>query len=238
MTNILTIRQTLTNSGAAAAERQLALIGDNQGDDQLAILIQEFTPNEVSKFLSEGDYTKPSVVAHHITPAQVLGALQRLGAKWGNLRGVETETLLPLKEQLSDFMLSALLHGNEATSKELIETILDDSLAEDVLVAIALFEPGCPEFLKEKDWATSQQGTWQELYMRIRDILPAAFTRLSKEVTSLFGKTEDEDDEDKVSQKADRFLKRTLQALVDKADKLGEGTTPAAKKAKTLFEDY
>ncbi len=236
--NTLAIRQTLANAGPRKAELQLALLGDNQGDDQVAIIVSELTHAEVSQLLAEGDYTKPSIVAHHLTPEQLLGALQRLGAKWGNLRGAETETLLPLKEQIGDFMLSALLHGNEKAQKELIEIILDDSLAEDVLVAIALFEPGCPEFLKEKDWGTVQHGTWQELYMRIRELSPPAFTRLSKEVTSLF-ETEDDREEDNdndeeeapMPRKAERFLRRTLTALVKKADDLGDAV-PADKKAK------
>ncbi len=240
--NTLAIRQTLANLGPRKAELQLALLGDNQGDEQLAVIVSELTHAEVSQLLAEGDYTKPSVVAHHLTPAQLLGALHRLGAKWGNLRGTETETLLPLKEQVGDFMLSALLHGNEKTRHELMEVILEDTLAEDVLVAIALFEPGCPEFLTEKDWATAQHGTWQELYMTIRDMRRAAFDRLSKEVTDLFEKTDDrdddnEDEEAEMPRKAEKFLRRTLQALVKKADDLGDAV-PAEKKAKPLFEDF
>lgn len=238
--NTLAIRQTLANLGPRKAELELALVGDNQGDDQVAVIVKELTHAEVSQLLAEGDYTKPSVVAHHLTPEQLLGALQRLGAKWGNLRGVETETLLPLKEQVSDFMLSALLHGNENIHKDLIEIILNDTLAEDVLVAIALFEPGCPEFLIEKDWATAQLGTWQELYMRIRDILPTAFQRLSKEVTALYKNADDkegEEEETPMPRKAERFLRRTLQALVTKADELGDAT-PTVNKAKAIFEDF
>lgn len=238
--NTLAIRQTLANLGPRKAELELALIGDNQGDDQVALIVKELTHAEVSQLLAEGDYTKPSVVAHHLTPEQLLGALQRLGAKWGNLRGVETETLLPLKEQVSDFMLSALLHGNESIHKDLIQIILNDTLAEDVLVSIALFEPGCPEFLVEKDWSTAQLGTWQELYMQIREILPAAFQRLSKEVTALYPKVDDkegEEEETPMPRKAESFLRRTLQALVTKADELGDAT-PAVKKAKAIFEDF
>jgi hypothetical protein len=94
----------------------------------------------------------------------------------------------------------------------------------------------------EKDWATAQHGTWQELYMSIRDLRLSAFDRLSKEVTELFEKNDDRDDdndeeETEMPRKAERFLRRTLQALVKKAEDLGDAV-PEAKKAKTLFEDF
>ncbi len=78
--------------------------------------------------------------------------------------------------------------------------------------------------------------------MTIREMRRAAFERLSKEVTELFEKEDDRDDENEdeeteMPRKAERFLRRTLQALVKKADDLGDAV-PAEKKAKPLFEDF
>ena len=238
--NILAIRQALNNSGPQAAERQLALLGDNQGDDQLAVLVRDLSAGEVSQLLAEGDYTKPSVVAHHITPQQFLGALHRLGARWGSVKGAELSALLSIKELVSDFVLSALLHGYDENLPKLIKAVLEDNLAEDVLVMIALFESGCPEFLHERDWSTAQTGTWQELYLKVKDAHEPSFTLLRGEVLGLFGDEvdgdEEKDDAEGGSKKATRFLQRTLQALANKAAELGE-TSPKSKKTEEIFED-
>ncbi len=237
--DLLAIRQALTNGGPQAAERQLAILGNNHGDDQLALLVRELRPAEVTQLLAEGDYTKPSVVAHFITAEQFVGALHRLGAKWGSLKGVEISVLIPIKEQVSDFMLSTLLHGDDAGQKKFLEAVLDDSIVEDVLVMMPLYEPGCPEFLAERDWATAQVGTWQELYMRIRDLVPTSFDSLRSEVLSLFSEAasvdDDEEREGMSNKRADKFLTRALQSLANRSSELSDAK-PIEKKDE-IFED-
>ncbi len=237
--NALAIRETLSHSGPRAAERQLAKISNDQGDDQLSLIVAELTPGEVAMLLGEGDYTKPSTVTPFVTAAQFLGALERFGAKWGKLNKTSTESLLELKSQLSDFVLPVLLHAEGEHKKSLIREIVEDNLGEDVLVAIPLFEPGCPEFLREFDLREVQHGTWQELYADLQTQDPAIFKSLSKQVTGLFGTEEDNmDDEEETKEAAPavRFLKRTLQSLSDKAAKLVE-KSPDQKKSEDVFED-
>ncbi len=238
------IRHTLTNNGVNAAERQLALVGDNHGDEQLAILVQEMTPAEVSQFLSESDYTKPSVVAHHVTPDQFIGAIHRIGSRWGTLRGADEDTLGTVRSQLSDFILSALLHGEDGPREELFAAILEDALAQDALATIAIGEPGCPDFLLEQDWAVTQPGTWQEAYAFLHEKFPVPFGHLRQEVIALFkDRSEDEDedkpDEDKwtVPVKARKFVRRTLQSLVSRAEEVS-GVEPTVKPSGGIFDNY
>jgi hypothetical protein len=208
--NILAIRQALNNSGPQAAERQLALLGDNQGDEQLAVLVRDLSPGEVSQLLAEGDYTKPSVVAHHITPQQFLGALHRLGARWGSVKAAQLSALLSIKEQVSDFVLSALLHGHEDNLPKLIKTVLEDNLAEDV-------------YLKVKE-------AHEPAFNLLRGEVLGLFGN------EIDGDEEKEDNEEEVNKKAQRFLQRTLQALANKAAELGEAS-PKSKKTEEIFED-
>ncbi len=238
--NALAIRETLSHAGPRAAERQLAKISNDQGDEQLSLIVAELTPGEVAMLLGEGDYTKPSTVTPFVTAAQFLGALERFGAKWGKLNKTSTESLLELKSQLADFVLPVLLHAEGEHKKDLIRQIAEDNLGEDVLVAIPLFETGCPEFLKDFDLREVQHGTWQELYADLQAQDPVLFKSLSNQVVRLFGATEedsmDDDEEIKEAAPAVRFLKRTLQALSDKAAKLVQ-RSPDQKKSEDVFED-
>ncbi len=65
--NILTIRETLKAGSPQSAERQLAQIAHDQGDDTLALLVADLTPGEITSFLEEGDYSKPSEVTQFLT---------------------------------------------------------------------------------------------------------------------------------------------------------------------------
>ena len=240
--NLPAIREVLNNNGIHAAEKQLALVGDNQGDEQLAIMVQEMPPAEVSQFLSESDYTKPSVVAHHVTAEQFIGAIHRIGSRWGSLRGADEESLGTLKSQLSDFILSALLHGEDGPREDLFAAIMEDSLAQDALAVIAIGEPGCPDFLQERDWGVTQVGTWQEAYAFLHEKFPTQFDLLRKEVVSLFEdvpEVDDAPDEDKRVNptKARKFVRRTLQSLVSRAEEVS-GAEPAVKPKGGVFDLY
>jgi hypothetical protein len=209
----LTIQNTIKSIGAEAAEMQLALVGEHVGDAELALVVEELDPNEIALIVGEGDYTKPSIAASFITPRQFIGALEHFGARWGSLEGTNINVLYRLKQQLADFVLSVILHSGVKNHKKLILALAHNRLGRDVLTILPFREHGCPEFLEEFDERAFQKGTWQELFVQMRDVSFDAFTSQQRKVRSLYRKH----DEHGISVVADRFLERTMHALVEKA---------------------
>jgi hypothetical protein len=221
--NILTVRETLKAGSPHNAERQLAQIAHDQGDDAIALLVADLTPGEVASFLEEGDYSKPSEVTQFLTQEQFMEALARFGAKWGKISKSDgRELLLRLKEEVATFILPTLLHREDRT---FIKAMLEDTLGEDIIVALPLYETGYLEFLREFDSGMAQKGTWQELYAVIQEMEPRTFAALRKHVYELSDdRSKDEDEEDEADHKSEgvKFLRRTLQRLSDQAAKHAE----------------
>jgi len=219
--NILSIRETLKAGSPHNAERQLARIAHDHGDETLALLVADLTPGEVASFLEEGDYSKPSEVTQFLTVEQFMEALARFGAKWGKIsKNDGRELLLRLKEDVATFILPTLLHREDHL---FIKAMLEDTLGEDIIVALPLYETGYLDFLREFDSGMAQKGTWQELYAVIQEMDPKIFKALRKHVYELSDHQADEDDEqdENADLKTDgvKFLRRTLQRLSDQASK-------------------
>jgi hypothetical protein len=223
--NILTVRETLKAGSPHNAERQLAQIAHDQGDDTLALIVADLTPGEVASFLEEGDYSKPSEITPFLTTEQFMEALARFGAKWGKISKSDgRELLLRLKEDVATFILPTLLHREDHL---FIKAMLEDTLGEDIIVMLPLYETGYLEFLREFESGMVQKGTWQELYAVIQEMDPKTFKALRKHVYELSDNpsTDDEDeDEEKEDLKTEgvKFLRRTLQRLSDQAAKHAE----------------
>src|SRR6202050_1015943 len=110
--NILTIRETLKAGSPHNAERQLAQIAHDQGDETVALLVADLTPGEVASFLEEGDYSKRSEVTQFLTQEQFMEALARFGARGGKISKSDgRELLLRLKEDVVTFILTRLLQS-------------------------------------------------------------------------------------------------------------------------------
>jgi len=227
--NALALRATLKSTGAKAAESQLAIIGNELGDNQLALVVADLSPGEIGLFLENADYTKPSLVTPFVSPEQLIGALERVGAKWGDLRGSSPNALISLKQEVSDLLFPVLLQGEPAQRSKLLKAVLKNSLVEDLIVSLPLFEHGCPEFLADFEANHIQHGTWQELYADIHTLDEPSFNRLRNEILSLFPRKEGEESDDEESdpaenRKAVQQLQRTLQALANRAAKLVESS--------------
>jgi hypothetical protein len=218
--SILAIREILTSGSPHKAERQLAQIAHDQGDNTLALIVADLTPGEVASFLEEGDYTKPSEVVPHLTKEQFMGAVDRFGSKWGKLtKNDSREILLRLKEEVAEFILPSLLFREDHL---FIKAMLDDTLGEDILVILPLYEVGYVEILRDFEAGMTQKGSWQELYAIIEEMDPKAFASLKGQVLALADKVvrdEDEDDEPKANSEGMKFLRGTLQQLSNRAAK-------------------
>ena len=236
--NILTIRETLKAGSPHNAERQLAQIAHDQGDETVALLVADLTPGEVASFLEEGDYSKPSEVTQFLTQEQFMEALARFGARWGKISKSDgRELLLRLKEDVATFILPTLLHRED---RLFIRAMLDDTLGEDIIVALPLYETGYLEFLREFDASMAQKGTWQELYAIIQEMEPKTFSSLRKHVYELSDHPSADDDDEEQDENANlktegvKFLRRTLQRLSDQATKHAE-TSPESEETEDVF---
>ena len=229
--NILTVRETLKAGSPHHAERQLAQIAHDQGDAAIALLVADLTPGEVASFLEEGDYSKPSEVTQFLTQEQFMEALARFGARWGKISKSDgRELLLRLKEEVAAFILPTLLHRED---RDFVKAMLEDTLGEDIIVALPLYETGYLEFLREFDSGMAQKGTWQELYAVIQEMEPKTFKALRKHVYELSDdvskedEDQDEEEDKNLHTEGVKFLRRTLQRLSDQAAKhaeMGAGT--------------
>ena len=63
----LAVREAL-QQGAVAAEKQLATIGNDHGDAQLALIVGDLSIPEIIVMSDEYDMTKPSLISAFITP--------------------------------------------------------------------------------------------------------------------------------------------------------------------------
>ncbi len=236
--NILTIRETLKAGSPHNAERQLAQIAHDQGDETVALLVADLTPGEVASFLEEGDYSKPSEVTQFLTKEQFMEALARFGARWGKIsKNDGRELLLRLKEDVATFILPTLLHRED---RLFIKAMLDDTLGEDIIVALPLYETNYLEFLREFDSSMAQKGTWQELYAVIQEMEPKTFRSLRKHVYELSDNPSASEDDEEQDENADlktegvKFLRRTLQRLSDQAAKHAE-TNQEVEESEDVF---
>ena len=227
----LAISQTLQNSGPQAAERQLTIIGHEAGDDQLALIVQALLPGEVAAIVGEGDYTKPSIASHFVTPEQFLGALERFGARWGRLEGkILGDQVSQMSQEVADFVFSVILTGDESHRYALVTALLADTLGKDVLILVAVDEVGCPEFLQGDvfDVGMAEKGTWQELYVEIEHIDRRGLLMLKTEILALYSK--DFDSESGKEHPSWRFINRTLKTMSRKAaEHVGQEKTAEAK---------
>ncbi len=233
----LAIRQTLQQSGPLAAENQLTVIGHQAGDEQLALIVQALLPGEVAAIVGEGDYTKPSIAGHFVTPEQFLGALERFGARWGRLEGnIRGDMVSQMSQEVADFVFSVILTGDEGHRHSLMNALLADPLGKDVLILVAVDEVGCPEFLEDDvlDIGMAEKGTWQELYVEIEHIDRHGLLSLKKEIMALYPR--DFDSESGKDHPSRRFITRTLKTMSRMAAKHVGQEKPAEAKAE-VFSD-
>jgi hypothetical protein len=218
------ITQTLSVYGPATAERSLAVIGNKAGDEELAILVQSLEVGDISALIGEGDYTKPSIVVPFITPQQFIGALERLGTKWGECRGVISDIkLAEMHEDVTDFLTSVILTNDERQKRTMLETLYLREIGKDLLVSIAVNEVGCLEFFNSDehrpggvDVARVEVGTWQEIFVELQATNPDFFANVRRIIFSLHADERKNPDEAVVK----RYVSNTYRQLIRRAKAL------------------
>lgn len=185
MNNTLALRSAL-QSGAGAAETQLALIAENAGDEQLAIVMADFNAAEIAAMVGDADMTKPSLAHSFVTPEQFIGAFCRIGARWGEVQ--PSVNYSPLQQQMEDFICPMILASDDAVRRAtMLAALIEHELGTETLLFMALDHKETPNILAYPHGFTFTRGTWQELFALTSEHHPVEFfeiTGMAKEVYS------------------------------------------------------
>lgn len=179
----LAVRAAL-NEGAGAAEKQLALIAGNQGDDQLALVVAELTAPEIVTLVGESDMTKSSLVSAFATPEQFIAVLTRKLDAWSSYYGSmslnELANSLPgLQDQLEDFLCPMIFAAETPDrEKEIFDVLIDFKIGPELILLTGVGRKDFDEVFVLAGKFPSSTGTWQSLFTGLQQRDPAEYKEL------------------------------------------------------------
>jgi hypothetical protein len=211
----LTIKETLSNDGnARAAVKQIHTLAVREGDEQVAILVAQLSPSEITPILEESDYTLPSNILPHISKAQFMGSYMSYPSRWGT--NINTADTAQLRAEFIEFLIPLLLlHPN---SDGFIKELTKDPLDQKMLLAIALGDYQTETFLTETTHIP-EHGTWQEIYAKL-EVIDNQLYEAHKEKLLKIGCNQ---------QKQESLIKSTFEALAKRANKYYKQPTEPTK---------
>lgn len=179
----LAVRAAL-NEGAGAAEKQLALIAGNQGDDQLALVVAELSAPEIVTIVGESDMTKSSLVSAFATPEQFVEVLARKLDGWSSYYGSmslgELANSLPgLQNDLEDF-LCPMIFAAETPEREkvIFEALIDFKIGPELILLAGVGRKDFEEIFVLKERFAATPGTWQSLFTGLQQRDPEEYKTL------------------------------------------------------------
>lgn len=179
----LAVRAALSE-GAGAAEKQLALIAGNQGDDQLALVVAELTAPEIVTIVGESDMTKSSLVSAFATPEQFIAVLTRKLDAWSSYYGSMTlgelaNSLPGLQDQLEDFLCPMIFAAESADrEKAIFEALIDFKIGPELILLTGVGRKDFEEVFVLKENFPSSIGTWQSLFTGLQQRDPEEYRTL------------------------------------------------------------
>ena len=179
----LAVRAAL-NEGAGAAEKQLALIAGNQGDDQLALVVAELTAPEIVTIVGESDMTKSSLVSAFATPEQFIAVLIRKLDAWSSYYGSmslnELANSLPgLQDQLEDFLCPMIFAAESPDrEKEIFDALIDFNIGAELILLAGVGRKDFDEVFVLPGKFPSSTGTWQSLFTGLQQRDPVEYKAL------------------------------------------------------------
>lgn len=167
-TALALVRQAF-NESPQSAERQLAVIGNTQGDEALTLVAQELLPAEVFALAREGDPAKHSLAQAFVTPEQLTQAFSYFGSKY---RGPTNE----VARDLLDFLHPFFFEGEMRRRRDMVGGFLEHDLSIRALCALCVGNHGFLEFFsRDRFEALKGEEGWQELILFVREVNPRAF---------------------------------------------------------------
>lgn len=186
----LAVRAALSE-GAGAAEKQLALIAGNQGDDQLALVVAELSAPEIVTIVGESDMTKSSLVSAFATPEQFIAVLTRKLDAWSSYYGPMSlnelaNSLTGLQDQLEDFLCPMIFAAENAEREnEIFETLIDFKIGAELILLTGVGRKDFEEIFVLKENFPAVPGTWQSLFTGLQQRDPAEYQALQAHYNQL-----------------------------------------------------
>jgi len=176
----LAVREAL-QQGAGAAEKQLTTIGNDYGDDQLAIIVGDLTIPEIIVMSDEYDMTKPSLISAFITPEQFTSALDRKAEEWGGLYGPISQedleaALYELQENVEGFLCPIVYSSDDSDREyEMLSTLFDHPHGIRLVLVSCVGRKDFHEMIESPTDRQPGHGTWQGLLTSLRQLRPKEF---------------------------------------------------------------
>ena len=187
--NTLTLRTAL-QSGAGAAETQMALIAENVGDTQLQAIVADFHPAEIAVMVSDADMTKPSLAHAFINEEQFIGAFSRLGSRWGEVQ--TTVDYVSFQRAVEDFLCPMILSSDEPVRRDaMLAAFIRHELGTETLLFMAVGHKETQALLEYPHGYPITRGTWQELLALTYDKHPVEFHEIAGMARDLYHGGED-----------------------------------------------
>ena len=175
--NTLSLRIAL-QSGAGAAETQLAIIAENAGDSHLQAVVADFKPAEIAVMVSDADMTKPSLAHSFITEEQFMGAFSRLGSRWGEVQ--TSVDYVSFQRDVEDFLCPMILASDDPVRRtEMLAALVHHELGTETLLFMAVGHKEGQALLAHPHGFPITRGTWQELLVLTYEKHPAQFHEIA-----------------------------------------------------------
>ncbi len=183
----LAVRAAL-ETGAGAAESQLALIASDAGDSQLQLVVETLTAAELNVIVADADMSKPSVAHAFITPAQFIEAFDRLGSRWASFDVVESHgDYAEIQRDVEDFLCPMVLStGDPVRAKLMITALFDHPLGGEAVLFAALEKKDYFEFMTAPGDYPITRGTWQELLSATREHYPSGYAEIAEHARAIY----------------------------------------------------
>ena len=176
-THTLAVRIAL-QSGAGAADTQLALIAEGAGDAYLQTVVADFKPAEIAVMVSDADMTKPSLAHAFINEEQFIGAFSRLGSRWGEVQ--TSVDYVSFQRDVEDFLCPMILSSDDPVRRAaMLAALIHHELGTEALLFMALGHKELEAFLAHPHGFPIARGTWQELISLTYDKHPTEFHEIA-----------------------------------------------------------
>ena len=156
------LSMTLQYDGPKGAEKHLLAIANERGDAELAVLVPQIPAHDLLRMINEGDYTKPSTAAPHVTADQFIEMLERTMASWGG--NVASSEYYRILDNFHHFLVSIFLTGvSPQQGAELFNALVEHEVGADIPALIAFGGKDTEAFFDDTGSPDFQRGTWQEV---------------------------------------------------------------------------
>ena len=175
--------RTALYQNPGAAEKQLAVIGNEHGDSQLAIIVADLSTPEILIMSDEFDMTKPSIISAFLTAEQFNELLDHKAAEWGGIYGNQSLNSIPLieiREKIENFICPIVYAGGTPTREDEMLAVLHNHVHGPKFAFLSGL--GTKEFndiLNGEDERIAHHGTWQSLVISFRRLNHKEFKEIA-----------------------------------------------------------